>query len=48
MSVQAACSHLQRRRPNRGVAKALENAGKADESVFVGHKLTNHSHGLLE
>ncbi|WP_026187165.1 LacI family DNA-binding transcriptional regulator [Ensifer sp. BR816] len=33
---------------NRGVAKALENAGKADETVFVGHELTNHSRGLLE
>ncbi|WP_349438043.1 LacI family DNA-binding transcriptional regulator [Pararhizobium sp. A13] len=33
---------------NRGIAKALENAGKADETVFVGHELTNHSRGLLE
>jgi len=33
---------------NRGIAKALENAGKADETVFVGHELTSHSRGLLE
>jgi LacI family transcriptional regulator len=33
---------------NRGIAKALEDAGKADETVFVGHELTNHSRGLLE
>ncbi|OHV72762.1 LacI family DNA-binding transcriptional regulator [Ensifer sp. LCM 4579] len=33
---------------NRGVAKALENAGKAGETVFVGHELTNHSRNLLE
>nr|WP_244562588.1 substrate-binding domain-containing protein [Ensifer aridi] len=33
---------------NRGVARALENAGKADETVFVGHELTNHSRSLLE
>lgn len=33
---------------NRGVAKALEMAGKAHETVFVGHELTNHSHNLLE
>jgi LacI family transcriptional regulator len=33
---------------NRGVAKALENAGKSDETVFVGHELANHSRGLLE
>ncbi|MER9026506.1 LacI family DNA-binding transcriptional regulator [Mesorhizobium sp. M0815] len=33
---------------NRGVAKALETAGKADQTVFVGHELTNHSRGLLE
>jgi LacI family transcriptional regulator len=33
---------------NRGVAKALESAGKAHETVFVGHELTNHSRGLLE
>ncbi|MEW9612756.1 LacI family DNA-binding transcriptional regulator [Shinella sp. S4-D37] len=33
---------------NRGVAKALENAGKADETIFVGHELSNHSRHLLE
>ncbi|MCP9233092.1 LacI family DNA-binding transcriptional regulator [Mesorhizobium sp. LMG 17147] len=33
---------------NRGVAKALEIAGKAHETVFVGHELTNHSRNLLE
>ncbi|MER8775062.1 LacI family DNA-binding transcriptional regulator [Mesorhizobium sp. M0977] len=33
---------------NRGVAKALEMAGKAHETVFVGHELTNHSRNLLE
>jgi LacI family transcriptional regulator len=33
---------------NRGVAKALEIAGKADQTVFVGHELTNHSRSLLE
>ncbi|MER8550845.1 LacI family DNA-binding transcriptional regulator [Mesorhizobium sp. M0976] len=33
---------------NRGVAKALETAGKADQTVFVGHELTNHSRSLLE
>ncbi|OHV87639.1 substrate-binding domain-containing protein [Mesorhizobium sp. ORS 3428] len=33
---------------NRGVAKALDNAGKAHETVFVGHELTNHSRNLLE
>jgi LacI family transcriptional regulator len=33
---------------NRGVAKALEGAGKAHETVFVGHELTNHSRSLLE
>jgi LacI family transcriptional regulator len=33
---------------NRGVARALENAGKADETVFVGHELSNHSRILLE
>lgn len=33
---------------NRGIAKALENAGKAGETVFVGHELTNHSRNLLE
>ncbi len=33
---------------NRGIAKALENTGKSDETVFVGHELSNHSRGLLE
>jgi LacI family transcriptional regulator len=33
---------------NRGVARALEQTGKAEETVFVGHELTNHSRGLLE
>lgn len=33
---------------NRGIAKALEDAGKADETVFVGHELSNHSRSLLE
>jgi LacI family transcriptional regulator len=33
---------------NRGIAKALENAGKADETVFVGHELSVHSRTLLE
>lgn len=33
---------------NRGVAKALEHAGKAEETVFVGHELSNHSRSLLE
>ncbi|WP_244427716.1 substrate-binding domain-containing protein [Sinorhizobium fredii] len=33
---------------NRGVAKALEDAGKARDTVFVGHELTNHSRNLLE
>jgi LacI family transcriptional regulator len=33
---------------NRGVAKALEHAGKAEETVFVGHELSNHSRNLLE
>jgi LacI family transcriptional regulator len=33
---------------NRGVAKALESAGKAHETVFAGHELTHHSRSLLE
>ncbi|KAA6475485.1 LacI family transcriptional regulator [Agrobacterium rhizogenes] len=33
---------------NRGVAKALEHIGKAQETVFVGHELSNHSRALLE
>jgi LacI family transcriptional regulator len=33
---------------NRGVAKALETVGKAGETVFVGHELTNNSRALLE
>ncbi|MCX8996067.1 substrate-binding domain-containing protein [Rhizobiaceae bacterium BDR2-2] len=33
---------------NRGIAKALESVGKARETVFVGHELTNHSRTLLE
>lgn len=33
---------------NRGIGKALENAGKAHETVFVGHELSVHSRALLE
>lgn len=33
---------------NRGVARALEQTGKAEETVFVGHELTSHSRSLLE
>jgi len=33
---------------NRGISKALEDAGKAHDTVFVGHELSNHSRSLLE
>lgn len=33
---------------NRGVAAALEHAGRARDTIFVGHELTNHSRNLLE
>lgn len=33
---------------NRGVAAALEQAGKAQETLFVGHELTQRSRELLE
>ncbi|MCP8895223.1 LacI family DNA-binding transcriptional regulator [Shinella daejeonensis] len=33
---------------NRGVARALEKAGRADTTIFVGHELTNYSRTLLE
>ena len=33
---------------NRRVARALEQAGAAGKTIFVGHELTNISRGLLE
>ena len=33
---------------NRGIAAALEQAGKADQTLFVGHELTHWSRELLE
>lgn len=33
---------------NRGIAKALETAGIAGSTIFVGHELTDVSRGLLE
>jgi LacI family transcriptional regulator, galactose operon repressor len=32
---------------NRGIAKALEERGRADEIVFVGHELTEHTRRFL-
>lgn len=33
---------------NRGLARALEDYEKAEETIFVGHELTRHSRALLE
>lgn len=33
---------------NRGVARALEDHGRADGTIFVGHELTEHARALLE
>ncbi|WP_216671206.1 LacI family DNA-binding transcriptional regulator [Mangrovicoccus sp. HB161399] len=33
---------------NRGLARALKDIGRAEETVFVGHELTPHSRLLLE
>lgn len=32
---------------NRGIARALEEAGRADDVVFVGHELTEHTRRFL-
>lgn len=33
---------------NRGVAEALEDCGQTDQTIFVGHELTQYSRALLE
>lgn len=33
---------------NRGIARALEEAGLTGKTLFIGHELTEHTHKLLE